>query len=169
MFKRCMMLMLFVWVVGLNGQGIDTPAPDLMGKTLDSQVVRLADFKGKVVLLDFWASWCGPCRQEMPFLTDLFKTRSGSDFIVLAVNIDRDSTNAVKFLNGLKEKPAFPILWDKTAMLPPLYKLEGMPTTILIDRNGIIRFRRTGFKPEKKMEYVNEIKKLLDEMPEAKP
>jgi thiol-disulfide isomerase/thioredoxin len=169
MFKQWTILILMSGVFGLNAQGINTPAPDLTGKSLDNQVVRLADFKGKVVLLDFWASWCGPCREEMPFLVELHRSWCDSGLAVLAVNIDKDSTNIVKFLNALKEKPAFTILWDKTATLPPPYKLEGMPTTVIIDRSGIVRFRHMGFKSENKMKYVTEIKMLLDQKTEAKP
>jgi cytochrome c biogenesis protein CcmG, thiol:disulfide interchange protein DsbE len=133
------------------------------GRTADGKPVRLEDCAGKVVLLDFWASWCGPCKQEMPFLTELDSTYRGRGLSILAVNIDKNPKNTGTFLAGLRSKPAFPVLMDGASTIPPLYKLEGMPTTVLIDRKGLIRFRHTGFKPDKRESFRAEIEGLLNE------
>jgi thiol-disulfide isomerase/thioredoxin len=147
----------------LNAQSVGSPAPGFTGVTADRKDVRLSDFAGRVVLIDIWASWCGPCKEEMPFLVKADSAFRELGFSVLAVNIDKDPKNAETFLAGLKRRPSFPILLDGAARIPPLYRLEGMPTTVLIDRKGVVRFRHTGFKPEKKDAFLAEIRELLNE------
>jgi thiol-disulfide isomerase/thioredoxin len=147
----------------LSAQAVNTKAPAFEGKTEEGRTIRLEAYTGKVVLLDFWASWCGPCREEMPFLVGLDDAYRDLGLVILAINIDRNAKNAEAFLSAMKTRPAFPILADRDSKIPPLYKLEGMPTTILVDRAGMIRFKHTGFKPEKKPQYREEIGALLNE------
>lgn len=99
----------------------------------------------------------------MPFLVGADSAFRDLGLSILAVNIDKDPKNASSFLAGLKKRPSFPILLDGKAMIPPLYKPDGMPTTVLIDRKGVIRFRHTGFKPEKSDAFLTEIRGLLNE------
>jgi thiol-disulfide isomerase/thioredoxin len=155
--------LLFLLAAGLNAQSVGSRAPGFSGRTADQKEIRLSDHAGRVVLLDIWASWCGPCKEEMPFLVKADSAFRDLGLSILAVNIDKDPKNAAAFLAGLKEKPSFPILLDGNAKIPPLYKPEGMPTTVLIDRKGVIRFRHTGFKTEKKDAFLAEIRGLLNE------
>jgi thiol-disulfide isomerase/thioredoxin len=153
----------FLLVGCLNAQSIGSQAPAFTGVTAEQKEIRLSDHAGRVVLLDIWASWCGPCKEEMPFLVQADSAFRDLGLTILAVNIDKDPKNAAAFISGLKRKPLFPILLDGGAKIPPLYKLDGMPTTVLIDRKGVIRFRHTGFKSEKKDAFWAEIRGLLNE------
>lgn len=150
-----------LWVTA--GDDAPAAAPEFSAETLDGQTVALSDYRGRVVLLDFWASWCGPCLQEMPFLVELQNAHADSEMIVLAVNIDNKAANARRFLEKLPAQPAFPILLDPGKTIPPLYDLEAMPTTVLIDRGGNIRFRHNGFSDDHRERITTEVETLLNE------
>ena len=150
-------------VLSAAAQKIHDRAPEFSGASHEGKTIRLSDFAGKVVLLDFWASWCGPCKQELPFLIEQYSLNKDSGFVVHAVNVDKEAKNMNKFLAGLAVKPEFPIVHDPQSKICPLYELEGMPTSVLIDRKGIIRFRHVGFKPETKGDLVKEINALVRE------
>jgi len=128
------------------------------GHTLDGKEIKLSDFKGKTVLIDFWASWCMPCREEMPALVKFYKKHKNENFVILAVNIDDKRENMKKFINKLYPKPKFPIIWDKAKKIPGEYDIAAMPTTIMLDKNGNERFRHDGFK----LEYIKEFEKELE-------
>lgn len=149
----------------MTGQALahlpNSRAPQFSGKTLKGKYLKLSDFKGKVVLLDFWASWCGPCKQEFPFLVKLHEKLKDKDFTVLAINVDTELDNAVAFLARQKTKPGFPIIYDKAGKLPALYKVGGMPTTVLIDKNGVVRYRQIGFKEDDAEKIYEKIKSIL--------
>ena len=141
-------------------------APLFSGTDLQGQQINLADYRGKVVLLDFWASWCAPCKQEFPFLIHLYQKYKKSDFIVLAVNIDNERKNMLSFLlknDGIK---SFPVIFDPEKKIPPLYDLQAMPTSLFIDKKGIIRFIHNGFSDSKKEEFQKELTILLNEKKE---
>ncbi|WP_096084858.1 TlpA disulfide reductase family protein [Agaribacterium haliotis] len=107
-------------------------------------MVSLSDYKGKVVYLDFWASWCGPCRVSLPLLNDMYKELAPKGFEVVAVNIDETQADAVNFLT---EYPVdYPVLADPEGSVPAVYEPKGMPTSYLIDRSGRVQIVHTGFK-----------------------
>ena len=149
----------------------DINADDLTGKTApafsakdtDGNEVNLSDYRGKVVLLDFWASWCVPCREELPFLVKFYREHQNDDFIILAVNIDNEEENMRTFLVKHKATHVFPVIFDSEKSIPPLYELESMPTTIFIDKKGIIRYSHTGFNDTRKDEFQVELQTLLHE------
>lgn len=160
--KQVIFILSAVILTGASMAGNKYPAaPQFVGKTLDGREIRLADYQGKVVLLDFWASWCGPCKQEFPFLVELHRRLKGRNFTVLAINVDTEVAKMQAFLAGQKQAPEFPIISDAKGKIPPLFDLQGMPTTVLIDQNGVVRYRHTGFKEQDKQAIINEIKKLL--------
>lgn len=156
------------WIA--SGQATDKliKASDFSGVSIDGEQIKLSDYAGKVVLIDFWAAWCGPCRKEMPFLVEQYETKKNLDFVVLAVNLDKDIKNMNKFLNDLEKAPAFPILRDPEEFICSLFDLQGMPTSVLIDRKGNIRFRHVGFKDKTREELLHEIDLLIAEK-EAAP
>jgi peroxiredoxin len=130
-------------------------------KSFDGETVTLNALKGKVVFLDFWASWCSPCREELPFLYILQKTYSRAGFTVVAVNIDNERENALDFLERFNIKLSS--LWDKNKKVVSQYDVEAMPTSIIIDRTGTIRYIHNGFETENFQLYKKQIERLLKE------
>jgi len=156
-------ILIFALILNVNGNGLKVGqrAANFTLKTFAGEKVSLSDQRGKVVLLDFWASWCAPCKEEMPFLDLLQKTYGSDDFIVLAVNIDNHSQNAVEFLKRYSIKLAS--LWDEKKQVVAAYNLETMPSSILIDQEGWIRAIHSGFRVEDFPRYKQEVEKLIKE------
>ena len=161
--KRILMIPMTLILIAsfASSSALKKPAPDFAGKTLNGETLKLSQYKGKVVLLDFWASWCAPCKQEFPFLVQLHHQLKNKKFTVIGVNVDTDLQKVDRFLSKQKAKPAFPIVFDSQGKIAELYQLQGMPTTILIDKNGVIRYRHTGFQEKDKAELIRRIKELL--------
>lgn len=140
---------------------VGQPAPDINGVTLEGDTLQLSHLQGKVVLIDFWASWCTPCKQAMPFFVEFYNRHQSDDFVLLSINIDKKEKNMKTFLDSLEPAPTFPILWDQQATLPPRYELAAMPTTYFIDKKGIVQSIHTGFNPSEKAEYESTLQRLL--------
>jgi len=138
-------------------------APDFEGKTSKDKEIKLSDYLGKVVLIDFWASWCPPCREEMPELIKFYRKHKDPKFELIAVNIDNDKNNMQHFLNQLFPEPAFPIVVDDSQKIPSLFDIQAMPTTIFIDKKGKIRFWHDGFKESYVEDFNSELTQLLKE------
>jgi thiol-disulfide isomerase/thioredoxin len=137
------------------------PAPSFSLTSKGGSQVNLAQFKGKVVMINFWASWCGPCRQEMPLLEDIYKKYNKLGFTLLGVNVEPDSKAADDWL---KQTPvSFPILYDKDSKVSQMYDVSGMPSTVIIDRKGNLRMLHHGYKPGDENEYLNSIRTLIRE------
>ena len=139
--------------------GDDPPAidmPDQAGKKVD-----LNELKGKVVLVDFWASWCGPCKQEMPVLEELHKKYAQDGLVIVGVNIDN---NAKKMNNFLRGTPVtFRIIHDRKLNVASKYEPETMPSSYFIARDGKIRYVHEGFRKKDAAELEERIKSLLAE------
>jgi peroxiredoxin len=138
---------------------VGTKASDFTLKKFDGAQLTLSELKGKVVLLDFWASWCAPCREELPFLDILTKTYGSKNFEVVAVNIDNKPEKAYEFLE--KYSVQLMPVWDEEKNVVGAYDVETMPTTFIIDREGWIRYIRSGFESEQFIEYKKQIELLL--------
>ncbi len=136
-------------------------APDFALKSASGENLRLSEYRGDVVLINFWATWCGPCRQEMPLLDDLYGRYQRVGFILLGVNIDDDSRRAMQMVQELGVN--FPVLFDENKEVSKLYKVEAMPVTILVDREGTVRHVHHGYKPGYEEKYLTEIRSLLRE------
>ncbi|MFQ5649858.1 MAG: TlpA family protein disulfide reductase [bacterium] len=138
---------------------VGSKAPNFSLTTFDGEQVTLSKLRGHVVVLDFWASWCKPCRQELPFLDLLRKKYSKHGLKVVAVNIDNQPQKALEFLQTYSIK--LRSLWDKKKEVVSAYDVEAMPTTFIIDRDGWIRYLHSGFKAEHFQEYREQIDTLL--------
>ncbi len=145
----------------VQAAGISGKAPDFTLKSRSGKNIRLSDFRGSVVLLNFWASWCGPCRQEMPILNAMHKRYKKLGFAVVGVNVEQDNRKAKNYLKDVKV--SFPILYDTASSVSKLYKVAAMPTTVIIDRNGNMRYLHLGYKPGYEKDYKKQVKKLLRE------
>jgi peroxiredoxin len=150
---------LFAWTV--RAAEISGVAPDFTLESRAGDRVSLAAFKGDVVMINFWATWCGPCREEMPQLEALYQRYSDLGFTLLGVNVEEDSSLSDAFL---AEMPvSFPILFDPKNSVSALYDVVAMPSTVLIDRSGNMRFIHHGYKPGYENEYQTQIRALLRE------
>ena len=135
------------------------PAKDFTLKANSGKNVRLSDLRGQVVMLNFWASWCGPCRQEMPLLDRMSQKYGRAGFTLLGVNTEGDKRKAD---NLLKEIPVtFPVLYDTKKAVSDMYKVKAMPTTVLIDCDGNLNYMHKGYVPGDEKIYAKRIKKLL--------
>lgn len=138
-----------------------TAAPDFTLKSQKGDNLKLSELRGKVILINFWASWCGPCRQEMPVLNELYQHYRSLDFTVLGVNVEQNSDKAESLL---KEIPvSFPILFDNHNQVSKLYNVKGMPSTVLVDRDGNVRYTHIGYQAGTENEYQSKIRELIRE------
>ena len=136
-------------VVGLT-------APPIEVVMEDGSKWSLADQKGKIVVVSFWASWCGPCQRELPALTEWAKTKPDVKFI--AVNVDRKKSDAIPFLK--KVNVGLPIGYDNDAQMVGQYSVMSMPTTFVIDKKGKVHAKKTGYSEER---GFTELGKYIDE------
>jgi peroxiredoxin len=137
------------------------PAENFTLKSAQGSNIRLSEYRGQVVLINFWASWCGPCRQEMPHLDDLQKKYEALGFTVFGVNVEQDRKMADQVLKDIPV--TFPILFDDQNTVSELYDVDAMPATVLVDRNGDIRFVHRGYKSGYEDEYERQIRSLIKE------
>ena len=136
-----------------------SPAPPFTLQATDGQQVSLAQFKGDVVMINFWASWCGPCRQEMPLLDSIYRKYKDMGFELIGVNVEPDSKAANAWL---KATPVtYPVLYDPQSKVSELYQVQAMPTTVIIDRTGTVRFLHRGYLPGDENAYLNSIRSLI--------
>ena len=126
---------------------------------MESGQVRLADLYGKVVYLDFWASWCGPCRSSFPWMNEMQTRYGGQGLVIVAINLDKDKSLADRFLVQLPAK--FNVAFDPYGTIAGQYQIIGMPTSFLIDRNGNIHQRHTGFRDKDKADLELQIRQLI--------
>jgi len=142
---------------GMEGQ----LAPDFALKSSTGENLRLSEFRGDVVMINFWATWCGPCRQEMPLLDELYSRYQRVGFSLLGVNIDDDSGRAMDMIEELGVN--FPVLFDARKEVSKLYEVEAMPVTVIVDRTGTVRYIHHGYKPGYENKYLDQIRSLLRE------
>ncbi len=150
------MLMSITIAAGSSG-----PAPDFSLTSRDGSVVQLSSLKGNVVLINFWATWCAPCRQEMPLLDAIYQKYNHVGFEMLGINVENDAKGAERYLT---ETPVtFPILFDPTGKVSKQYNVKAMPSTVLVDRQGNVRHVHFGYKPGYENDYQDQIRALVRE------
>ena len=140
---------------------VQDSAPDFTLKSLQGSNLRLNEYRGQVVLLNFWASWCGPCRQEMPLLDRIHQRYQEAGFAVISVNVEGDEVPARALAK--ETGVTFPVLIDTDQRVSELYDLEAMPSSVLIDRDGVVRYIHRGYQPGDESLYLKVVKQLIKE------
>jgi len=133
------------------------PAPTLALPDMDGKIVDLARYRGKLVLVNFWATWCPPCRKEFPSLGRVRKLFKASEFEVLAVNVGEDTETVFSFAGA----PDFPVLFDRDSAAMARWPVKGLPTTLVIDRQGRVALRAVGGREFDDPAIVAQIRELL--------
>ena len=136
-------------------------APDFTLKSRSGDNLRLAEQRGNIVLVNFWASWCGPCREELPKMEALQQSYQDLGFTVLAINVDDNPAKAENLLRDVDV--TFPVLFDPQGKVSQQYDLSAMPTTVIVDRDGNARLTHKGYKSGDEVKYEKAIKVLLRE------
>ena len=144
-----------------KGEGEWKRAPDFTLKSLTGKNIKLSELRGRVVLINFWATWCAPCREELPFFNRLYGKYKEVGLEILGVNIDKTVSQAVGMSGtfGL----AFPVLLDPSGEISGLYRIRSMPTTFVVAKDGTVRHTHWGFGPDDPARYEGEIRSLLKE------
>ncbi len=139
-------------------------APNFILKTLEGQEINLSQMRGKVILLDFWATWCGPCRESIPHLIQLYKAYQPNGFEVIGMSMDKGDVEAVRnFVRAMDIPYPVVITPDEVART---YKVTAIPTTFFIDKKGTIRERMTGFNSAIAERMTSRTVELTSENPE---
>lgn len=137
--------------------------PEIGLKDLRGNTVDRAALAGKVVIVDFWASWCGPCKEEMPVLSRLYQKHAARGLVVVGVSVDEEAANVHAFL--AKVKATFPIVHDAKHSVAERFAPPKMPSSYVVDRRGIVRYVHGGFRPADAESLAREVEKLLAETP----
>jgi cytochrome c biogenesis protein CcmG/thiol:disulfide interchange protein DsbE len=140
----------------LPGPYIGAPAPELEAETVDGSKISLQDFRGKVVVLNFWATWCAPCREEMPALEARYEKYKDRGLVVLAIDFDEPAEDVRAFRDSLAL--TFPVLLDPGAAIQQLYRVRGYPTSYFVDRDGTIQVQHVGIMYEDQLDgYLTQL------------
>ena len=141
--------------------GAKSPAPDFTLPAVGGKSLSLSQYKGQVVMINFWATWCGPCRQEMPLLDAMYKKYKAMGFTLIGVNVEPDSKAAEEFLKKLPV--SFPVAFDAESKVSQLYNVLGMPCTVIVDRKGNARVLHKGYRPGDENTYLDHVRTLIRE------
>ncbi len=134
-------------------------APDFELQTVDGNSVRLRDLRGQVVMINFWATWCAPCRQEMPALSQMYSDLKDEGFVLLGINLDQQSGKAREYLQ--QTPVTFPVLLDSQSTVANLYQNTAVPSSYFIDKRGELVHMHKGYRPGEEDKYRSIIQKLL--------
>ena len=140
---------------------IGDSAPDFALRSLSGENVRLSEHLGEVVILNFWGTWCGPCRQEMPLLDEIYLKYRRAGLVLFSVNIDDESARAAEMAKTLEV--SYPVLLDQRKDVARAFDVGTLPVTVLIDRAGIVRYVSDGYKPGYEQRYTERLRELLNE------
>jgi len=140
---------------------IGQKAPDFTLKNTQGENLSLAEQRGKIIVINFWASWCAPCRKEMPVLQKFHEKYNDLGVSVWGVNVEQENQAGRNFLKGLDL--TFPIFFDQSNTISATYQVKAMPSTVIVDRDGLVRYVFRGYKEGYERKYAKAIKKLIRE------
>lgn len=141
--------------------GASEPAPDFELPLRGGGSVKLSALRGQVVMINFWASWCAPCRQEFPILDEMYRKYQPMGFTLVGVNVESETGDAERFLASMPV--SFPVAFDSENSVSGQYGVSAMPTTLLVDRKGNVRWLHRAYKPGDENEYLDQVRRLLRE------
>ena len=160
-FLSKLILLVFILLpLSVSAISVGDTVPSFKARTIDgSKSVAVEDYRGKVILIDFWASWCPPCLKSLPKYNDLRREIGTDDFEIVAVNVDENTEDAKKFL--AKHPVSYPIAKDPKGILPGVFGVKAMPTSYLVDKNGVVKYVHAAFKEGDIEKLRVEIEKLI--------
>jgi len=138
---------------------IGQKSPDFTLRSNVGKNLKLSELRGKVVMINFWATWCSPCRQEMPHFNRFYAQYTKAGFVMLGVNVDDNADKAKSMVQELKI--AFPVVFDTGKHVSRLYDVDAMPSTVLVDRDGTVRHIYRGYRAGVEQRYESDIRELL--------
>jgi len=160
---RLVTLLAFVACLALTGGafalGTGKPMPEIGLKDLNGQPVTAAGLRGKVVIVDFWATWCAPCKEELPVLQRLYAKYGKDGLVVVGVSVDKDVANVRDFVKTMKL--SFPIAHDPEHAATKRFEPPKMPSSYIVDKKGVVRFVHLGYHDGEEKEIETELKSLL--------
>ena len=165
MNKKILIALTFILAASLgHGAFINDPAPAFSLPDFDGKTVSLSAYQGNIVLVNFWASWCPPCKKEFPELNELANEYKGQKFSLVAISLDKKKEHVEKFLEKNKiTVDALKVLWDPDAKVVADYVARSMPTSFILDKTGKIRFVHFGYSEQDPAKWRIEIDQLLSE------
>ena len=138
---------------------IGQKAPDFTLRSHQGKNIKLSEYRGQVVMINFWTTWCGPCRQELPLLNRMHEKYHKAGFQLLGINVDDQVGAAQAMVDRLALR--FPVLYDTTKQVSKRYDLDAMPTTLIVDRDGKVRYLHRGYRSGDEKEYEDRIREIL--------
>ena len=150
-----------LWLSSLPASALDAGAkmPEIGLTDLSGKTVNVASLAGKVVVIDFWATWCAPCKEELPVLQKLYKKYAAQGLVVVGVSVDKDAANIPSFMKKLGV--TFPVVHDANHQVSGRYQPPRMPSSYIVDRKGIVRYVHGGFRADDAAVFEKQIKELL--------
>lgn len=160
-FAKTVAIVLLSSTLNVAALDIGQTAPDFTLKSTQGKNLNLAEQRGQIIVINFWASWCGPCRKEMPVLQTFHNKYKNLGVYVWGINVEQENKAGQDFLADLNL--SFPIFFDSSNTVSANYQVEAMPTTVIVDRSGKVRYVFRGYKDGYEKKYAKAIKKLIRE------
>ena len=148
-----------LWALPVLATGVGEAAPAFSLQNAKGETVSLERLRGKVVYVDFWASWCGPCRRSFPWMNEMQQKYGARGFTIVGVNVDKRRADAERFLAQIPAQ--FTVVYDAAGATPSAYGVKGMPSSYLIDAAGKVVAVESGFRDEQKTALEEQIRALL--------
>ena len=162
MLQTRLTLLLLIGITLAQAATLNKPAPGFVLPDSHHHKKTLTGYKGQILFINFWASWCGPCREELPELNRLATEYKNKNVQILVINVDENRESGTELLATLGlQRSDFKVLWDSRSKVVTAYDIEAMPSSYIIDKNGIIRFSHVGYRRGDNLSWRKEIDRLI--------